>query len=213
MACACASYGDDTVSPEDIAALLGLDLQQQRLDTGGVFAMESRAMIRQIIMRQFPLLRTALEDAQKWTQIEQQMQRTPRTLRPLGPVQATLDQLYTAGYQLFVLTNDDRDSTEKALRKLGLNIYFTATMTADAGFGRKPESTGLLHLLQTAGIPPNRAVMVGDSAADRTVANHAAVRYFVGVSEDYPHATASLGDTLDVIADIGQLPALLAQFN
>ena len=119
---------------------------------------------------------------------------------------AAMDDLADAGATLAVCTNKRTGLSVLLLTELGLAHRFAAIVGADAVTARKPAAEHLLATVAAAGGRRERAVMVGDSAADVGAARAAgapaiAVRF--GYCEEGVEALAA--DV--VIDDFADLPA------
>ncbi len=129
----------------------------------------------------------------------------PATLtRPYPGVPEALDALAAAGVPMAVCTNKPQDFAAEVLGRLGLAPRFSALVGGGAGHAMKPDPAGLFACLAALGVPPGRAVYVGDSETDAATARNARVRFalFTG---GYRHAPAeSLGADLmfDRFADL-----------
>jgi phosphoglycolate phosphatase len=94
--------------------------------------------------------------------------------------------------QLAVLTNKPRHATCQILDALGLARHFppAQVLGGDGPFPRKPDPSGLHHLIREAAATPGDTTMVGDSVIDwrtaRAAGTHAClVRYGFGF-EGFP---------------------------
>ncbi|MCL1105829.1 HAD-IIIA family hydrolase [Shewanella algicola] len=87
-------------------------------------------------------------------------------------VEALIKQLHEAGYQLAIATGKAREGLDKVLELTGLNQYFHASRCAsDAQSKPHPE---MLHaLLSHFDVTADKAIMIGDSIHDLTMANNA----------------------------------------
>jgi phosphoglycolate phosphatase len=94
--------------------------------------------------------------------------------RPYDGIDAVLDALAPQS-RLAVLTNKPRSATLRILAGLGLAKYFdeTAIVGGDGPLPRKPEPAGLHRLASQAGVRPDAALLVGDSAIDWQTARNA----------------------------------------
>lgn len=94
------------------------------------------------------------------------------------PYAGTEEVLARLGEQapLSVLTNKPQQATERILEGLGVRHHFRHVVGGDTPFGRKPDPAGLLHMAATAGVEPERTLMVGDSAVDLKAARNAGTR-------------------------------------
>jgi phosphoglycolate phosphatase len=76
-------------------------------------------------------------------------------------------------HRLAVLTNKPGRATQRILDGLALTHYFDAIVGGDSPFGRKPDPSGLLHIISTCGTSADKTVLVGDSPVDRETARRA----------------------------------------
>ena len=93
-----------------------------------------------------------------------------------------MDELLTTLHDrmpLAVLTNKPQRATDRLLAALDLRRFFTAVLGGDTPHGRKPDPAGLLYLAATARVPPEEAVLVGDSPIDVETARRAGCRVCV----------------------------------
>jgi phosphoglycolate phosphatase len=92
--------------------------------------------------------------------------------QPYDGIQAVLEAL-KGSCSLAVLTNKPARATTIILEQLRLSTYFDQVVGGDSQFGRKPDPTGLLHLVHEAGSRPDATVLVGDSPIDLETARRA----------------------------------------
>lgn len=83
------------------------------------------------------------------------------------------------GARLAVCSNRDEDLVHELLRALDLQEAFDTIVGMSQGLEPKPHPRLLLRSLQALGVTPARAVMVGDSAADKGCAVAAGVPLLV----------------------------------
>jgi phosphoglycolate phosphatase len=95
--------------------------------------------------------------------------------RPYPGMIDALTSLKAVG-TLAVLTNKPARPTGIILGSLGLAPFFEHVIGGDSPHGRKPDPSGLLHLVRVAGATVDSTVMVGDSAVDRDTAWRAGTR-------------------------------------
>jgi phosphoglycolate phosphatase len=96
---------------------------------------------------------------------------------PLAPhVQDLLDHLVAlpAALPLVLLTSDSPENAHHFVAHYGLGRYFKHIQGADPQWA-KPDPALLLRLADRLGLEPQNLVMIGDSAADLTMAAAAAV--------------------------------------
>lgn len=86
-----------------------------------------------------------------------------------------LERLGAEGRRLGLCTNKREDLVIETLNQLDLAKYFSAVIGEIFGRPRKPDPAPLLAVLAELHVPPEHAVMVGDSAADAGCARGAGV--------------------------------------
>lgn len=133
-------------------------------------------------------------------------------MAPLAPavdLAPFLDRLAGAGLVLGVMTNDAESSARAQLGGAGVLDRFAFVAGFDSGHGAKPAPEPLWAFCDAVGLPPEAALMVGDSTHDLIAGRRAGMRT-IGVltglapaEELAPHADA-------VLPDIGHLPGWLA---
>jgi phosphoglycolate phosphatase len=96
-------------------------------------------------------------------------QRHDRDTALFAGAPEVLRQLHDAGFMLAVATGKSRRGLDRALNTTGLDNVFHATRCADEGFS-KPHPGMLLWLLDELDVPPERAVMIGDTSHDMEMA-------------------------------------------
>lgn len=131
-----------------------------------------------------------------------------RDSRPFPNTVATLDALSQAGARLAVCTNKRTGLSVKLLDALGLAPRFAAIVGADSVPARKPDPGHFLMTVQAAGGRPNRAVMVGDSAADIATARSAGAPV-VAVAFGYCEEGAETLGADALIGDFTELPEVV----
>lgn len=100
-----------------------------------------------------------------------------------------LAELRQRGHLLAVATGKSRRGLDAVLRSSNLDQTFAATRTADETAG-KPDPRMLLELMDELGVPPQRALMVGDTSHDLQMARNAGC---TGVAVSYgAHEPADL---------------------
>lgn len=81
-------------------------------------------------------------------------------------VDTVVAALQARGYHLAVVSSRRRLPLERGLRRTGLRDRFEDVVSLDDVREPKPSPEGLLHALRALGVPPTRAVYVGDSELD-----------------------------------------------
>jgi phosphoglycolate phosphatase len=144
------------------------------------FSMELRPLIGPPI-RSILATVSGLRDAASLDRLEQAFRASydaggwRRTLCYEGAPEL-LEDLFSAGIGLWLVTNKPARATGKILRELMLNGYFAETVSRDSrlpAYGSKGEA--LTDLLGRRGLRPGDCVMVGDTEEDRRAAEEAGV--------------------------------------
>lgn len=104
--------------------------------------------------------------------------------RPYPGLEQALDRLHDDGFRLAVCTNKYEVLSVRLLNALGLTQRFAAICGQDTFPVMKPHPETLRLTIARAGGDPTRAVMVGDSETDVSVARAAAVPV-IGVDFGY----------------------------
>jgi len=116
----------------------------------------------------------------------------------------TLTALREAGLTLAVVSNKNVALCTKVLSTLGADGFFASVIGADSLAERKPSPEPLLKVLRDLGVPPERAIMVGDSIND-IAAGQAAGMATIGCTFGY----GDLAEIEDADFLIDSLPVLL----
>lgn len=91
-----------------------------------------------------------------------------------GGIPELLSELRARDRRLAVATGKSRRGLDRALAASGLAPFFEATRCADEGFP-KPHPDMVLHLLEATAVPPERALLVGDTTHDLELAANAGI--------------------------------------
>jgi phosphoglycolate phosphatase len=120
-----------------------------------------------------------------------------------------LERFKEEGRKLGLCTNKQHDLTVETLKQLDIAQYFSAVVGERFGRPRKPDPAPLRNVLNILGASAEKAVMVGDSAADAGCAKAAGVPCVL-VNFGYSRIDAeSLGGDA-VVASLPDLPHCLA---
>jgi phosphoglycolate phosphatase-like HAD superfamily hydrolase len=126
--------------------------------------------------------------------------------RPLADLPTLFGTLREAGIRTAIATTDDRVPTVATLEALGVLHLVDAYTCGDDDLPLKPEPDAFLEICRRLGIPPARAVMIGDTAADMRMGRAAGAGLVVGVLSGAGTA-ATLGPLADLV--IPSVAALL----
>jgi putative hydrolase of the HAD superfamily len=124
-----------------------------------------------------------------------------------------LDALRDAGYRLGVIANQPT-SVRSAMERDGLVPYFEVWgVSEDLGL-QKPDPALFVHALRTAGVAPERSVMVGDrldyDVRPAKAAGMRAIWLLRGEAPDEP-TEEQLATPDRAIRDLSELPAAVAE--
>ncbi len=124
-------------------------------------------------------------------------------------VKETLETLREAGYPLGSVTNKAEQFTLPLLEQLGIREFFRIVVSGDTLPRKKPDPLPLLHAAEFFGVPPRKALMVGDSISDVKAARAAGFR-IVCMSYGYNHGEDIRDAGPDAVIDeMTRLPGLL----
>jgi phosphoglycolate phosphatase len=87
-------------------------------------------------------------------------------------VHESLEAFRAEGYRLAVATGKARRGLDRVLKAHGWIDYFDATRAADET-ASKPDPLMLNEILQHCGVPPEKALMIGDASFDLLMARNA----------------------------------------
>lgn len=144
------------------------------------------------------------------------LESTVRDACPLGNVEPTLRTLRDAGVQLAIVTNDQEAIAKAQLSRLGWMEYFTIVIGADSGHGAKPGPGGVRAAIEAAGVPAERAIMVGDAEADQLAGRSAGCAFTVAIwpdGEPLPQSMASAACRMETIAALPEVLAAAGQIS
>ena len=180
---------------DDLSAfrLLVFDWDGTLMDSIGAIAACTRAVVRELGLREvadetirgtiglglretMDVLSPGCDDAMLGRIVECYRKHWTATYRDLpllfAGVGEMLRDLAAEGYLLAVATGKSRRGLEYVLDQTGLRATFHATRTADEAFS-KPHPQMLLDILDDLGVPPQEAMMVGDTTYDLEMARSA----------------------------------------
>jgi phosphoglycolate phosphatase len=189
----------------DVFAALGFDPTTGRVISGTPLAVGTMAEIRElvaaVIRRWCPSVAAARRSVEEAWLVPDPVV----TAVPLADLPALFDALRRAGKTLALATTDDRVPTDATLRALGVRERLARLACGDDGVGLKPDPRMLLAICQAVGIEPARTAVVGDTAADLTMARNAGAGLAIAVLSgvDRVDQLAPLADL--VLPSVGDL--------
>lgn len=125
-------------------------------------------------------------------------------------VRETLEKLN--GYKKVVLSNKNRNLTERVLKALGIYNFFDFVFGGDSFSVRKPDPAPVFHVLEIAKVPADSAIMVGDSEKDIIAGKKAGVKTCAVTYglRNYKELVKYRPDI--IIDDFRQLPGVIGNF-
>ena len=122
-------------------------------------------------------------------------------------VEETLEYIKKSGEdnKIALVTNKPEDLTYKILEVLGVKQYFDMVVGPESVRKMKPDPEGILLVLEQFKIPPQQAIMVGDSHVDVEAGKNAGtvtcgVTYGLGNREELINSSPDI-----LINDLGEL--------
>lgn len=115
---------------------------------------------------------------------------------------------YLRGKTLMVVTNKSRDLTVDTLKHFKIDKYFSEVIGGDDKNCRKPDGCPINHILEGINVPPDKAIIVGDSEIDITAGKLAGIltcglTYGIGRAESIKKAKPDyLLDDIRALKDI-----------
>ena len=108
-----------------------------------------------------------------------------------------------------VLTNDSVNSATRGCADIGISEFLEIIVGFDSGFGSKPDPRGLLAICDALSCAPCEVAMVGDTFADRHVAEQAGTGAFIGISSIYPDMPKALNGVEHLLPNLTGLPDVI----
>lgn len=105
----------------------------------------------------------------------------------------TLATLHAQGWKLGICTNKPQALADQVVKSLGINLMFESIVGGRQGVRLKPSGEMLQLVLNELAVPFQRAVMIGDSAADIGAARAAGVPVIVFAHGYSDQPAADLG--------------------
>jgi phosphoglycolate phosphatase len=128
-------------------------------------------------------------------------------------VKEGLEYLKGEGYKMGCVTNKAAQFTEPLLKDLGVANYFSIIISGDTLPEKKPDPMPLLHAAKFFNVPPEQALMIGDSISDVKAAR-AAGFHIVCMTYGYNHGVDIRDAKPDGVMDsMAELPGLLAKLQ
>jgi len=123
-----------------------------------------------------------------------------------------LDLLAERDVRMAVVTNKPQMPAEAILDHFGLSSRLSAVIGGDSGVAKKPSPEMVFAALERLGVPPEDAILVGDSLADVACARAAGLPVIVVRGGYTTVPVDEIGADL-VIGGLAALPAALDEFG
>lgn len=121
-----------------------------------------------------------------------------------------LRQCQELGLRVAVCTSDDRDPTNRALRRWDIDDLVEYSICGNEVTESKPSAAPLLQLCNANSLVPDECIMVGDTTADTGMARNAKALFCIGVLTGSGTPTQLTETGADIIVPhVGHIPALL----
>ncbi len=91
----------------------------------------------------------------------------------------TLEVLRAQGLRMAVVTNKEARYTEAILAQHGLSAFFDLVVSGNTFPTRKPDPSGVLHVIDKLGVTAEQTLFVGDSSIDVSTARNAGVSVYL----------------------------------
>ena len=133
---------------------------------------------------------------------------------PLFPdVKETLEQLYSEGYQLVLITNKPSKFVPDLMDYLGISHLFAMMLGANDSIKIKPHPTPIFKVLGELGVMQSEFVFVGDSRNDILAAKNAGVTS-IALTYGYNYGEPIANESPDyIIHDFAELLPLIHQLK
>lgn len=90
----------------------------------------------------------------------------PRDQPPFPGAFRVCEQVVQSGNMNFIFTHRPRELLDRCLDHYGVSALFTACLTVDDGYPRKPDPYAFLNIIERYELPPKEIIVIGDRAID-----------------------------------------------
>ncbi len=198
------------IPPERLVSRLGWDTTSSRIAPETPLAIASLTTLQAVIATW--LLEAGLGWSEAMVTAARAITETNRSpAPPICLLGALFNTLIARGFELAVVTTDDRAGVEHDLGSLGVVQYLSAVVSGDEEIPTKPAPDMVLRACKAVGTSPARTIVVGDSVADMAMGRAAKVALTIGVLSGGGTAEflAPYADVLlPTVCELPQLPAL-----
>ncbi|ADT83722.1 HAD family hydrolase [Thermococcus barophilus] len=170
-----------------------------------------RKMVKGILPRSY-VERFGIDHVEFWKLVDNVNLRYRKVLAKEGKVKIfpdvpqALSELRTMGLKLAAVSNASQDCTEFVLELFNLRKYFDAVFGKDYSYldGVKPNPHLILKSLKVLNVPPDKALVIGDSELDVKAAHRAGIKAvqvlrFDNFVEDADYHIRTLDELVDLV--------------
>ena len=173
------------------------DPATRKVDPAGPLAISSMADLRRLAVEVLREAGVPAEHSEQADAIAWYIPDPVALARPLADLPKLFGALRERGLRIAIATTDDRAPTEATVRALGVARLVDALACGDDGHALKPAPDAVLSLCARLGAAPERAAVVGDTAADLRMGRAAGAALNVGVLSG-----VGSSDVLGPLADV-----------
>jgi len=156
---------------------------------------------------------TGWDDVKEISQIHHLFQvETPPPISPYPSTISTLQKLKDQGIRLGAVTSRARSTTYQNLTKTGTLAYIEYVVAVDDIEKPKPDPESLMKALAFFNVPPQEAIMVGDSPVDIEAGKNAGT-LTIGAAYGFHGEKIAESQPDYVIGEIGEVEGIIAQLE
>ncbi len=177
--------GADEALAQALFCDIGYEVASRRTRPDGPWAMATMEQVLTVMAA------TLYRHGSPWPQADEAVHSSWRRLttperlaglvRPTADIVTLFEGLRRAGVRTAVLTTDTRESTEQALRVLGIAGLTDSVVCSDDGLPAKPAPEQVWSVCRRLGVAVGRVCMVGDTVFDLLMGRRAGAGLTAGV--------------------------------
>lgn len=119
-------------------------------------------------------------------------------IRLMTGAKTTLEWAKQRGIPNFIYTHKGKN-THELLRQLGISDYFTAVITSENGFPRKPDPAAIDYLVEKYGLDRTQTYYIGDRPLDVEVAYQSGVQSINFIEAENSAKIRELTDIISIL--------------
>jgi HAD superfamily hydrolase (TIGR01509 family) len=137
--------------------------------------------------------------------------------QPKPAMLSVLDQLFSAGYRLGLLSNaGDEANVQRLIDKVGIRAYFDPILISAALGIRKPDPRPFHMILEQWGFPASEVVMVGDLLEADILGAQRAEIHQIWLCDGHDSESNTQLDKIQpeaIATDLSEVPVLIQRWN